>query len=167
MRLAANRRQRTGRSSDVLWGGVGNTSPFYIKIGFGCFCYPAETGSGYNLRAMDAGIVLVEEPITRERLKEIASWRRGDLVKAVIDVEKKILALGGELHADEEAFLLERGSEQKNLWGINLYPVLPGEQMVEFDSVINMRPSQNNRARLIEDAQLRAKILEIISQLVQ
>jgi len=114
----------------------------------------------------DVEILLVEEPITRERLKEIASLRKGDLVKAVVDVERGIMAAGGELHSDEEAFLLERGSEQTNLWGINLYPNLPKDEMVEFDSVINMRPRQNNRSRSVEDTDLRVKILAVVNKLI-
>jgi hypothetical protein len=114
----------------------------------------------------DAEILLIDEPIARERLREIASLRKGDLVKAVVDMERGIMAVGGELHADEEAFLLERGSEQMNLWGINIYPDLSTDEMVEFDSVMNMRPGQNNRSRSVEDANLRAKIIDIVNKLV-
>lgn len=111
-------------------------------------------------------IILVDEPITHDRLKEIAQKRMGDLVKAVVDVEKSIMAIGGEMHADEEAFLLEKGSAQENLWGINLYPGLAKDKMVEFDSVINVRPRQN-RSRSVESEELRAKILKIVSGLIQ
>ncbi len=65
----------------------------------------------------------------------------GDLVKAVVDVERNIMALGGELHADEEALLLDDGSLQPHLWGINLYPSEYGDAgWLEFDSMINVRP---------------------------
>ena len=111
-------------------------------------------------------ILLIEEPITRERLKEIATLRMGDLVKGVVDIERGVMAVGGELHSDEEAFLLERGSGQDNLWGINLYPDLTGSGMVEFDSMINMRPRQNNRSRSVENADLRAKILAVVNKLI-
>lgn len=114
----------------------------------------------------ETDILLIGEPITRERLKEIASLRMGDLVKAVVDIEQGVMAVGGELHSDEEAFLLGRGSQQSNLWGINLYPDLTSSEMVEFDSVINMRPRQNNRSRLVEDADLRAKILAVVNKLI-
>lgn len=112
-------------------------------------------------------IVLISNPITRAELKKIARQRFGDMVKGVVDVEKKILALGGDLHADEEAFLLDQGSEQKNLWGINLYPDSQFPDMVEFDSMINIRPSQNNRSRLVEDKTIRDRILEIVKHLVK
>lgn len=115
---------------------------------------------------MGTDISLITEPITREWLKTIAAQRFGDLVKAVVDVETGIMAVGGELHADEEAFLLEQGSKQTNLWGINIYPDLSNREMVEFDSVINVRPSQNNRSRSIEDEKIKAKILEVINRLV-
>ena len=114
----------------------------------------------------DVEILLVDGPITRERLLEVASLRFGDLVKAVVDIEKGVMAIGGELHSDEEAFLLERESAQKDLWGINIYPDRAGDEMIEFDSMINVRPSQNNRSRTVDDVNLRTKILEIVNKLV-
>jgi hypothetical protein len=111
-------------------------------------------------------IELISAPITRPRLKEIAEKRFGDMVKGVVDIEKGIMALGGELHADEEAFLLEKGSQQKDLWGINLYPDMSGVDFLEFDSMINIRPSQNNRSRYVEDPLIRQKILSIVGKLV-
>ena len=106
-----------------------------------------------------------EEKISRNQLKEIAAGF-GNLVKAVVDIEKKIMALGGELHADEEAALLEDGSKQRHLWGINLYPELQGDEFIEFDSVINLRPAQGNRTRGVDDAQIRQKIKEIVNSLI-
>ncbi|MFA4930876.1 MAG: DUF5674 family protein [Patescibacteria group bacterium] len=112
-------------------------------------------------------IVLIKEKITRERLREIASWRFGDMVKGVVDIERKVMALGADLHADEEAFLLENGSEQANLWGINLYPDLPMPDRLEYDSMINVRPNQNNRSRDVEDPVIRGKVEEIVMELVE
>lgn len=110
--------------------------------------------------------VLIDKPISRQQLKEIALKGFGDLVKGVVDVEKKVMVLGGELHADEEVFLLDQGSKQKNLWGINLYPDLNMPDMLEFDSMINIRPSQNNLSRNVEDPALREKISAIVNSLV-
>ena len=89
------------------------------------------------------------------------------MVKGVVDITKKIMALGGELHADEEAVLVEQGSEQKNLWGINLYPGKEGGDFIEFDSVINIRPSVGNRSRGVEDTGIQKKIIDIINSLVE
>ena len=97
----------------------------------------------------------------------MAAERFGDLVKAVVDVEKGIMAIGGDLHADEEALLLEQGSRQNDLWGINIYPENAFPEMVEFDSMINLRPSQGNRSRGVEDEQVMTLILEIIKRLVE
>ena len=87
----------------------------------------------------------------------------GNLVKAVVDIEKKIVALDAEMHADLEQLLLEHGSEQKNLWGINFYSEMIGDDFVEFDSMINVRPSQNNRSRGVDDPEVRKKILEVVN----
>jgi hypothetical protein len=112
-------------------------------------------------------IQIIQNKISRQELKKIAEERFGDLVKAVVDIEKGIMAIGGDLHADEEAILLEDGSRQENLWGINFYPEEAGEKFVEFDSVINIRPSSGNRSRGVEDAKIREKIVQIINSLVE
>ena len=108
-------------------------------------------------------MLIVEGKITIEKLKMLAENLLGDLVKAVVDVKEEILILDAELHADLEAYLLENGSEQKNLWGINLYPDMEGEDFIEFDSMINIRPKQGNRSRGVEDVDIQAKIKEIVS----
>jgi hypothetical protein len=91
----------------------------------------------------------------------------GDLVKAVVDVERGMMVLDAELHADQEALLLDQGSRQTDLWGINLYPDLTGEEFVEFDSMINVRPVQGNRSRGVEDDAVRARIRAIVDGLVE
>lgn len=111
-------------------------------------------------------IILVDKPITNDQLKEIAAQRFGDMVKGVVDIEKEIMAIGGELHADEEAFLLDRNSEQSNLWGINIYPDIPMPDGLEFDSMINIRPNQNNKSRGVEDKTVQEKITAIVNKLV-
>lgn len=112
-------------------------------------------------------IKIIEKKIKKSELSDLAKERFGDLVKAVVDVEKAIMAIGAELHSDEEALLLEQDSMQKNLWGINLYPEKIGEEFIEFDSMINLRPSQGNRCRGINDSSIRQKIVEIVNQLIE
>lgn len=110
---------------------------------------------------------IVTTPLTRSELLAIASAQFGDMVKAVVDIERGIMALGGELHSDEEALLLDEGSSQRNLWGINLYPGAGEEDWIEFDSMINVRPSQGNRTRGVDDAGLRDTIRRIVNGLVK
>jgi hypothetical protein len=110
---------------------------------------------------------IIKNRITLGELGELAQRMFGNFVKAVIDTEKKIMAVDAELHADLEAFLLENGSEQKNLWGINLYPKIKDEELIEFDSMINIRPSQNNRSRNVEDPEMRKIIIGIVNSLIE
>ena len=112
-------------------------------------------------------IRIIKTPITKEELKEIAEEGFGDLVKAVVDIYRGIMALGGELHADEEAMLLENDSAQSNVWGINLYPAKRNEEFVEFESIINLRPAQGNRSRAVEDSGIQLKIKNIVKNLVR
>ncbi len=91
----------------------------------------------------------------------------GNLVKAVVDVERRIMAVNGELHSDEEAFLLSDGSRQENLWGINIYPQAAPDELIEFDSLINIRPWQGNYTRNVDDPQTRQAILQIVRDLLK
>ena len=113
------------------------------------------------------GVVIVRSPIVLAELKTMAENSFGNLVKAVVDIDRRIMAVDGELHADEEALLLEDGSAQEHLWGINIYPELEGPDRVEFDSVINIRPSQKNRSRGVEDPAIRENIIQIVADLVK
>jgi hypothetical protein len=110
---------------------------------------------------------VIDKAVTLEYLRGLASAGFGDLVKAVVDVERRVMAVGGELHADEEAVLLEKSSEQHHLWGINIYPDLTGDERVEFDSMINIRPAQGNRSRGVDDPATRDTILRIVEDLVR
>lgn len=111
-------------------------------------------------------IRIIIEPISTADIKKVADERFGDMVKVVVDVEKQIMAIGGELHADEEAKLLEQNSKQKDLWGINIYPDIPYPDCIEFDSMINIRPGQNNRTRGVDDEEICTKIFNIIQKLI-
>lgn len=106
--------------------------------------------------------------ITVAELKEMAEKMYGGLVKGVVDVGKELLVLDAEMHADEEQYLLEHGSQQEDLWGINLYPDKFGsDDFIEFDSLINIRPRQRNMSRGVEDEELRKKITSIIEKIVK
>jgi hypothetical protein len=112
-------------------------------------------------------ILLIKEPIKISRLAELAESGLGDFIKAVVDLKQNIMAINADMHVDEEQYLLEEcGSEQENLWGINIYPAHEWDERIEFDSMINLRPSQNNRSRDVEDAQIRAKILKLVKELI-
>lgn len=110
---------------------------------------------------------IVGSAITRADLVSIAQTQFGDMVKGVVDLQRRVMAIGGELHADEEAALLDDGSRQEDLWGINLYPGEGGDEWIEFDSVINLRPSRGNRSRGVDDAGRRQAIREMVAALVE
>ena len=86
------------------------------------------------------------------------------MVKGVVDIDKELLAVDAQLHADLEQLFLENNSLQESLWGINLYPEDDGEDFIEFDSMINIRPRQNNRSRGVESPEIRQKITEVVQR---
>lgn len=113
-------------------------------------------------------IKIVKDDISREELLKIANAEFGDIVKAVIDAEQEIMAIGGELHSDEEILLTEEyGSKRENTWGINFYPKNNEADWIEFDSMINLKPHLGNRSRGVENLAIREKILEVIKKLVK
>jgi hypothetical protein len=101
---------------------------------------------------------ILKTPITIEELRRIAKDTFGDMVKAVIDINREIVAIDAELHSDLEALLLENGSEQDDIWGVNFYPDIEGDDFIEFDSMINLRPSRGNKTSGVDSEDIRSKI---------
>ena len=109
---------------------------------------------------------IISQPIQKSELEALLPSYFGDMIKAVVDVQKSIIGLDAELHADIEKELLQQGSEQADLWGINLYPEMEGEDFIEFDSLINIRPYQGNRSRDVQDPVIRKRIVEVVNTLI-
>lgn len=99
----------------------------------------------------------ISTPTPRSELTLLAEEQFGDWIKAVVDVSRGVMAVGGDLHADDEAVLLAQGSAQRDLWGINLHPAEEGRDWIEFDSLINIRPRNGNRSRSVDDQPTRAR----------
>lgn len=110
---------------------------------------------------------LIDSSISISELREMAESSFASFVKAVVDVEKKIMVVDADLHADQESLLLSSGSKQEDLWGINLYPNKKRADFIEFDSMINIRPYQDNQSRYVEDKKTRDKIRRIITDLIK
>ena len=111
-------------------------------------------------------MIILKDKLTIPQLSEIAAELYVDMIKAVADVRLGIVAIDAELHADLERFLLENGSLQEDLWGFNIYPEVEGEDFIEFDSLINIRPRQNNRSRSVENESIQLRIREIVDNFV-
>lgn len=111
-------------------------------------------------------MIIIKDSIDLEEIKNMLGNFFPEMVKGVVDIEKNELALDAELHSDLESLLIENGSLQKDLWGINIYPELDDEDFIEFDSLINIRPTDNNRSRYVEDENIRNKIIEILNNLI-
>lgn len=105
------------------------------------------------------------DQISLTEIQKMAEAMYGSFVKAVVDVQQRILVLDAEMHVDLEQYLLEHGSKQADLWGINLHPARFGhDDFVEFDSMINIRPRANNMSRSVEDPGLQQTIREIVAE---
>jgi len=109
---------------------------------------------------------IITSPQTKENCFANVQLLEGGLIKAVVDIQKEIIALDAGMHVDLEQYLLESGSLQEHLWGINFYPELTTEQWIEFDSMINIRPKQGNRSRNVEDLTTQEKIKAIVNKLI-
>ena len=105
-------------------------------------------------------IKIIKEKIKRDELGK-------DMIKGVVDIEKEIIALGGEFHSDANSLLIEKeNSNQRNIWGFNISPNKPKEQWIEFVSLINIRPADNNLDMEIQDPKIKEKIKQIVDKLV-
>ena len=111
-------------------------------------------------------IVVIDRPIDVELLRGLVDRFFGDMVKLVIDVDQRVVAVGGELHADAEAILLDRGCKQSDLWGANYYPGLGRKNCIQYTALINIRPSQDNRAMEVQDPAIRETMRAIVHELV-
>lgn len=111
-------------------------------------------------------IVVLTDPIGSETLRTLVERFFEDMVKYVVDVERGVAAVGGELHADAEAILLEDGSRQQNLWGANYYPGRQPDDCIEYTSLINIRPGQGNRSMELEDPVLRVRVRDLTFRLI-
>lgn len=111
--------------------------------------------------------VTKQSPIKLSELHGMAKKMYEPMVKADVDLASGTVLVDMPMHVDGEAEFLERGSKQEDLWGINLHPAKFGtEDFVEFDSMINIRPWQNNPSRYVEDEEIRKQILNLIQEVV-
>ncbi len=109
---------------------------------------------------------ILSSVISVEELKGIAENGFGDMVKAVVDIERELVAVDAELHSDLEALLLENGSQQTHLWGINFYPDILDDDFIEFDCLINIRPSSGNKSRGVDSIEIQNKIRAAVGKWV-
>ena len=110
--------------------------------------------------------MLLDRRIVSSELARLVKAHFEDMVKYVVDVERRLIAIGGEMHVDGEQALLEAGSRQRDLWGANYYPGRGPEGCIEYTSLINIRPAAGNRGMEIQDPALRERVREITFALV-
>lgn len=114
-------------------------------------------------------MVLVNDKnmISLEELDVMSVKMFDHLVKAVVDTQKGIMAIDAIMHSDIENHLLNQGSNQGDLWGINIHPTLKDDDWIEFDSLINLRPSWGNRSRGVDDPTIQKQIRDTVTKLVK
>lgn len=119
------------------------------------------------LKLVFMNIRIVRERITKAELEELAREFYVEMVKGVADIERGIIALGGEWHMDANEVLVKDGSKQENLWGFNIYLDKPKNERLEYNSLINIRPSQGNKSMEVGNAEIREKMSDMINSLVE
>jgi hypothetical protein len=112
------------------------------------------------------GIVITDRRIEASMLRALTEQWFGDMVKLVVDVHRGVIAIGGELHADAEALLLEQGSRQADLWGANYMPGAGPDDCIELTALINIRPGQGNRSMVVQDPQIAATMRTMVGELI-
>ena len=112
-------------------------------------------------------IRIVKDKISKSELEELAKEFYVEMVKGVADIEREIIALGGEWHMDSNQVLIEDGSKQSDVWGFNVYINKPKKEMLEYNSLINIRPKLGNISMEIESEEIRNKIFEIVNNFIE
>lgn len=113
-------------------------------------------------------IKIIKEKITKQELIDMAKGNYGDMIKGVVDIEKGIIAMGGEFHSDASVILVgQEGSNQEDIWGINIYPEKEKDEWLEFNSLVNIKPLKNNRDVEIESEEIKDKIKNIVDRLIE
>jgi len=107
-------------------------------------------------------IKIIDKKISESELREIAKDFYGNMVKGVVDIEREIVAMGGEYHMDANIVLTDDGSKQRNIWGFNWYFDKLGDERIEYISLINIRPKQGNRIMEVQDLSLRDRMKSVI-----
>ncbi len=116
--------------------------------------------------AAAARILVLTRRITLAELAQLIGNPFPDMVKFVVDIEGGIIAIGGELHADAEAILIDQGSQQDSLWGGNYYPGRGEPGCLEYGSLINIRPSQQNESMFVQSEAIRERIRVVVYSLI-
>ncbi|NQU26732.1 MAG: hypothetical protein HQ528_00435 [Candidatus Marinimicrobia bacterium] len=111
-------------------------------------------------------IRIIESKISLEELRTLCQKTFKYFVKFVADIDQGLIAIGGELHADGEELLLESGSRQDNLWGVNFYSENDPDDRVEYESFINIRPRLDNNSMKVENESIRIRIRQLAEQLI-
>lgn len=111
-------------------------------------------------------IAIVREPLLSNQWEEYARQTYGDMVKIVVDVQRQILGIGGQLHADAEQLLIEDGSRQEDVWGANVFIGRPNHDRIEYESLINVRPSLGNRSTSITNSAITQQIRTVVDRLL-
>jgi hypothetical protein len=109
---------------------------------------------------------IVTHTISLYELKKMSEKMHNNIVKAVVDLEKGIMVVDADMHADQELLLLEQDSRQEDLWGINIHPYNSPDKWIEFDSMINLRPSFGNKSRGVDDPAIQERIKKLVNKLV-
>jgi len=113
-----------------------------------------------------ARILVLDRPITADELNRLVGNPFDGMVKFVVDLRRRLVAFGGELHVDAEALLIDQDSRQEDLWGGNYFPARDDAKCIEFTSLINIRPAQGNRSIELQDPALRERIGALVLERV-
>lgn len=110
---------------------------------------------------------IIKEKISQQELQKIAEAVYGTMVKMAVDIQKKIIALGAEWHSECQEALINRGSQTKDIWGVNLVLKKPSNERLEFIALINVKPSSGHYDMEITDEKIKKEIRRITDRLIE
>ena len=115
---------------------------------------------------MDARIKILDHKIDVEEVKKLADLWYGTMIKGAVDIEIGRVALGGDYHIEDSELLTSTGSKFEDIWGFNIRFEENPDGVLEFDSMVNIKPNLGNRSRNISNDEIIKKATEIIYKFI-
>ncbi len=112
-------------------------------------------------------IQILEKPVSMDYVRELAVEWYGTMIKGTVDIAKNKVAIGGKYHVESCELLVEGGGDHTNVWGFNIRFEEDQNGILEFDSLVNIKPSLGNKSRSVENPEIIKKATEIIHSWIQ
>lgn len=112
-------------------------------------------------------IKILDQKINMKEVKELADFWYGTMIKGCVDIEQGRVALGGDYHIESSELLTDNDSRFEDVWGFNIRFEENPDGVLEFDSMVNIKPNFGNRSRGIHNEEILEKARAVIYKFIE